>query len=67
MAEPAPETRFDQAWPTEVDVDVVVAEAGGDIRALARTLLTEFANLAADRERQVSHGYLRRPPRPSRA
>lgn len=61
MAEPDRVFPQEEPWPTEADIDAVIAEYEGDIRALTRALLTDLATLAADRERQVSHGYLRRP------
>lgn len=44
---------------TEAAVDEAIAEAGGDAREAVRALLHDVANLAADRERFVSRGYVR--------
>ena len=44
---------------TDAEVDAAIAEAGGDPREAVRALLHDIAVLAADRVRQVSHGYVR--------
>lgn len=44
---------------TEADLDAVIAQFGGDVRATIRALLYDIAVLAADFSRSVSHGYVR--------
>ena len=46
-------------FPAEADIDAVLAEFGGDVRAAIRALLHDLAILAADYEASVSHGYVR--------
>ena len=50
----------DASFPSEEDVDAVVAEFGGDHRAAIRALLHDVAALAADYDLSVSRGYVRR-------
>lgn len=45
--------------PTDAEVDVVIAEFGGDPRAAIRALLHDLAALALDRALTVSRGYVR--------
>lgn len=45
--------------PSEAEVDAVVAEFGGDLRAAVRALLHDLAVLAADFRQSVSRGYVR--------
>lgn len=45
--------------PTEPDVDEVITEAGGDVRAAIRMLLRDVMTLAADADANVSRGYVR--------
>ena len=47
------------AEPTEAEIDAVVAELGGDLRAAIRALLHDLAVLALDRALTVSRGYVR--------
>lgn len=47
------------AEPTEAEIDAVVAEFGGDLRAAIRALLHDLAVLALDRALTVSRGYVR--------
>lgn len=46
------------AYPTEADVDAVVAEAAGDAREAVRMLLSDLDALARDHNASVSHGYV---------
>lgn len=46
-------------YPTESDIDAVLAEFGGDAREALRALLADIATLAADYEADVSRGYVR--------
>ena len=49
-----------EAWqPTEAEIDVVVAEFDGDLRATIRALLHDLAVLALDGAVAVSRGYVR--------
>ncbi|MBN8942000.1 MAG: hypothetical protein J0H01_21010 [Rhizobiales bacterium] len=57
----------DDKGPTEVEIDAVIAEFGGDLRAALRALMADIRTLAEDRDRAVSRGYVRRPPAPGRA
>ena len=53
--------------PTEAEVDAIIAECGGDVRAAIRALLHDIAVLAADFAASVSRGYVRgRPPSTAR-
>ena len=61
----------EDAYPTEVDVDAVLAEFGGDPRAALRALLADLGALAQGWGASVSKGYVRgkipkvvRRPRP---
>lgn len=49
----------DSPDPTDVEIDAVVEEFGGDIRAAIRALLHDLAVLAADFAAAVSRGYVR--------
>ena len=49
----------DDPEPTEAEVDAVVEEFGGDLRAAIRALLHDLAVLAADFAGAVSRGYVR--------
>lgn len=44
--------------PTEAEVDAVIAEFDGDLRAAIRALLHDIAVLAADFTASVSRGYV---------
>ncbi|GGH18861.1 hypothetical protein GCM10007036_21320 [Alsobacter metallidurans] len=46
-------------YPTEADVDAIMAEFGGDTRAAIKALLEDLATLADDREASVSAGFVR--------
>lgn len=46
------------AYPTDDDVDGVIAEAGGDPREAVRMLLTDLDALARDRNASVSRGFV---------
>jgi len=46
-------------WPTEADVDAVLAEFGHDPRAAIRALLHDLVVLAGDYEKSVSKGFVR--------
>lgn len=48
-----------ERFPTEADVDEVIAEFGGDARAAVHALLHALAVLAADYDGSVSPGYIR--------
>lgn len=48
-----------ESFPTEADVDEVIAEFGGDARKAVRALLHDLAVLAADYDASVSRGYVR--------
>ena len=49
-----------ESWqPSEAEIDVVVAEFDGDLRATIRALLHDLAILALDGALAVSHGYVR--------
>ena len=48
-----------QAYPTDADVDEVLAEFGEDPRAAIAALLRDLASLAGDYEGSVSKGYVR--------
>lgn len=45
-------------YPTEADIDAVLAEAGGDAREAIRMLLSDLDALARDHNASVSHGYV---------
>ncbi len=47
------------AEPSEAEIDAVVAEFDGDLRAALRALLHDLAVLALDRALTVSRGYVR--------
>ena len=47
------------AFPTEADIDSLLAEFHGDARQAIRALLHDLAVLAADYESSVSKGYVR--------
>lgn len=49
----------ESAEPTDVEVDAVIAEFDGDLRAALRALLHDLAVLALDRALTVSRGYVR--------
>lgn len=49
----------DSAEPTEAEIDAVVEEFGGDLRAAIRALLHDLAVLGTDFEAAVSRGYVR--------
>lgn len=49
----------DNAEPTEAEVEAVVEEFGGDLKAAIRALLFDLAVLAADFGAVVSWGYVR--------
>ena len=49
----------DPSFPTDDDVDGVLAEFGGDARATIRALLHDVAILAEDYEATVSRGFVR--------
>lgn len=46
------------AYPTDVDVDAIVAEFKGDARAAIKALLADLDALARDRNSSVSFGYV---------
>ena len=46
------------AYPTEADVDAVIAEAAGDAREAVRMLLSDLDALAWDHNASVSHGFI---------
>lgn len=50
----------DSAEPNEAEVDAVIEEFGGDLRAVIRALLHDVAVLASDFAGAVSHGFVRR-------
>ncbi|NNM72081.1 hypothetical protein [Enterovirga aerilata] len=49
----------DEAFPTDDDVDAVIAEFGGDAREAVRALLHDISIFAGDFEASVSHGFVR--------
>ena len=49
----------DPSFPSEAEVDAVLAEFGGDARATIRALLHDVAILADDYEATVSYGFVR--------
>lgn len=49
----------DPSFPTDADVDAVMAEFDGDARATVRALLHDVAILAEDYEATVSRGFVR--------
>lgn len=53
MPEPKP------PFPTEADVDDVIAEFDGDARAAVKALLADLDVLAGDYTADVSYGYVR--------
>jgi hypothetical protein len=46
-------------YPSESDIDAVLAEFGGDPREAVRALLADIATLAADYQADVSRGFVR--------
>jgi hypothetical protein len=46
-------------YPSEADIDMALAEFGGDARATIRALLSDLATLADDRDENVSTGFVR--------
>ena len=48
------------AEPSEDEIDAVIEEFGGDLRATIRALLHDIAVLSADYAATVSRGYIRR-------
>jgi hypothetical protein len=46
-------------YPSERDIDAVLAEFGGDPREAIRALLADIATLAADYQADVSRGFVR--------
>ncbi|GGH16188.1 hypothetical protein GCM10007036_16690 [Alsobacter metallidurans] len=46
-------------YPTDADVDALLAEFDGDARAAIKSLLEDLATLADDREASVSAGFVR--------
>lgn len=54
MSEPDPEP-----FPTDADIDAVIAEFRGDMREAIRALLHDLAVLATDFQAEVSHGFVR--------
>lgn len=66
-SEAGPAAGHDDKGPSEAEIDAVVAEFGGDLRAALRALMADIRTLAEDRDRAVSRGYVRRPPAPGRA
>ena len=50
---------MDPFEPTAAEVDAVIAEFDGDLRAAIAALLHDLAMLAADFDRSVSRGYVR--------
>lgn len=46
------------AYPTDADVDAVIAEASGDAREAVRMLLSDLDALARDHNASVSHGFI---------
>lgn len=53
------EGRDQSEYPSDADVDAVVAEFDGDPRAAIRALLHDLDLLARDYEQSVSRGYVR--------
>ncbi len=49
----------ESAEPTDAEIDAVIAEFDGDLRAALRALLHDLAILALDRALTVSRGYIR--------
>jgi len=47
------------AEPSEAEIDAVIAEFGGDLRAALRAVLHDLAVLALNRALTVSRGYVR--------
>lgn len=47
------------AYPTEANIEEVLAEFGGDYRLAIAALLHDLAELAADYDSAVSRGYVR--------
>lgn len=47
------------AKPSEAEIDAVIAEFDGDLRAALRAVLHDLAVLALDRALTVSSGYVR--------
>lgn len=54
-----------EPFPSEADVDAVLAEFGGDSRATIRALLHDVAALAEDFRSEVSRGFVRGDVPPS--
>jgi len=52
-------TMSESAEPSDAEIDGVIAEFDGDLRAALRALLHDFAVLALDRALTVSRGYVR--------
>ena len=50
---------MNSAERTEAEIDAVVEEFGGDLRAAIRALLHDLAVLTLDRTLTVSRGYVR--------
>lgn len=46
------------AYPSEADVEAVIAEAGGDAKEAVRMLLVDLDALARDRNGSVSYGFV---------
>ncbi len=59
MATPAEPESHPPADATEAEVDLVLAEAGGDARLAIRNLLHDLTQLARGTEASVSRGYVR--------
>ncbi|CAN7720692.1 hypothetical protein LJR009_002301 [Bosea sp. LjRoot9] len=55
---PEPRTDTDPATEIECEIDDLIAEHGSE-RAAIRALLHDLAELARDRDRSVSRGFLR--------
>ena len=45
--------------PVSAEVDAILAEFGGDVRAAIAALLHDLATLASDAENTTSRGYVR--------
>ena len=57
-------SKQDDPFPSEADVDQVLAEFEGDHRAAIKALLHDVAGLAADYGLSVSRGFIRRALEP---
>ena len=55
----------DEPFPTEVDIDDLLKEFGGDPRVAIRALLQDVDALASDYEASVSKGYVRKRRAPA--